>query len=251
MVPAKRLSLLVLLMFCFATITSAPSTASDLTEALKSRDVTQVRSLLAAGADANEKVHGDYPLNIAAAIGPAEMATILLEAGASLEQPGRDGLRPLHNAVIFRRKEIVALLIQRGAEVDAKENKGRTPLLSFAATGGSDIEIARMLLAAGADPEIKSATDDDSYAALHYAAETGNVELGKLLIAAHVDVNYRNHDGDAALHFGLESNHLEIVQLLIAHGADVNMVNRRGESPLFIAGRNPEMQQLLIAAGVK
>ncbi len=88
MMPAKRLSLLVLFMLCFATMASAPSTASDLTEALKARDVAQVRSLLAAGADVNEKVRGDYPLNIAAVFGPAEMVSVLLEAGSDIEKPG-------------------------------------------------------------------------------------------------------------------------------------------------------------------
>ena len=251
MVPAKRALLLVLLMLCFASIPGIPSSASDLTEALKSRDVARVRHLLAAGADANEKVRGDYPLNIAATIGPAEMVTILLEAGAGLEQPGREGFHPLHNAVIFGGKEIVALLIQKGAVVDAKEKLGRTPLLSFAATGGSDIEIARMLLAAGAGPGIVSAKEDDSYAILHYAAETGNLKLAELLIAAKVDVNYRDPNGDSALHFAIVSERLEIMRLLIAHGADVNTVNRRGERPLFMAGRNPEMQQLLVAVGAK
>ena len=221
MVSAKRVLFLVLLMLGFATMTSAPSGASDLTEALKSRDVARVRSLLAAGADVNEKVRGDYPLNIAAAFGPAEMVTILLEAGADIEQPGRDGLHPLHNAVIFGGKEIVALLIQKGAKVDAKDKRGRTPLLSFAATAGSDIEIARMLLAAGADPRIESAKDDDNYAALNYAADTGNFELAELLIAAHVDVNYRNPS--AILHSipQYDTDRLEIVRLLISHGADV------------------------------
>ena len=66
MVRAKRVFLLVLLMLCFATITSAPSTAGDLTEALKARDVALVRSLLATGDNVHEKIRGDYPLNIAA-----------------------------------------------------------------------------------------------------------------------------------------------------------------------------------------
>ena len=225
MVSAKRVLLLVLLMLGFATITSTLSGASDLTEALKLRDVARVRSLLAAGADANEKVQRDYPLNIAATIGPVEMVTILLEAGAGLEQPGRDGFYPLHNAVIFGGKDIVALLIQKGAKVDVKEKWGRTPLLSFAATGGSDIEIGRMLLAAGADPGIESAKDDDSYVALQYATETGNVELVKLLIAAQVDVNHRNTLGVSPLFQAVYNGRLEIVRVLIAHGADVNLAN--------------------------
>ena len=119
---------------------------------MKLRDIAQVRSLLAAGEDVQEKVRVDYPLNVAALFGPAEMVAILLEAGAKPGQLGRDGLHPLHNAVAMGHKDIVALLIQKGAVIDAKDRRGRTSLYSFAATGNNDIEIARMLLAAGADP---------------------------------------------------------------------------------------------------
>lgn len=94
MVPAKRVLFLVLLMLCVATMTSAQSTASDLTDALKLRDVAKVRSLLAAGADVNEKIRGDYPLNIAATYGPVEMVTLLLDAGRTLSnQGGTDCIR--------------------------------------------------------------------------------------------------------------------------------------------------------------
>ena len=251
MLSAKRALLLVFLMLCFASFPSIPSSASDLTEALKLRDVAQVRNLLASGADANEKVRGDYPLNIAATYGPAEMVTILLEAGADLEQAGRDGLYPLHNAVTMGHKDIVALLIKKGAVVDAKESKGRTPLVSFATTNGSDIEIARMLLAAGADPEIESAPDDDNSTALENAAYTGNLELAKVLIAAHADVNHRNLWGWSALHLAVQHARFEIVRLLIAHGADVNLANNLGKTPISLAPNDAAMKELLIEAGAK
>ena len=113
MVSAKRVLLLILLMLGFVSIPSIPSTASDLTEALKLRDIAKVRSLLAAGADVNEKVRGDYPLNIAAVYGPAEIVAVLLDAGADIEKPGRDGLHPLLNAVTMGHRDIVALLLQK------------------------------------------------------------------------------------------------------------------------------------------
>ena len=251
MASAKRVLLLVLLMLCFASIPSIPSSAGDLTEALKLRDIAQVRSLLAAGADVNEKVRGDYPLNIAAVFGPAEMVTVLLDAGADIEKPGRDGLYPLHNAVILGHTDIVALLIQKGAVVDAKDKLGRTPLVSFAATGGSEIEIAKMLLAAGAGPDIESAKDDESPTALQYAAETGNVELVELLLAAQVDVNHRNTLGWSPLHQAVQNVRLEIARLLIAHGADVNLANNLGNTPLYYATNGSAMKQLLIEAGAK
>ncbi|MFN0024776.1 MAG: ankyrin repeat domain-containing protein [Parvularculaceae bacterium] len=251
MVPLKRMLFLVLLTLSFATMTSVLSTASDLTEALKLRDIAKVRGLLAAGADPNEKVRRDYPLNIAAAHGPAEMVGVLLDAGAALEQPGRDGLYPLHNAIMSGQKDIVTLLLQRGAVVDARDKLGRTPLVSFAAMAGSDIEIAKMLLAAGANPNIESAEADDSPSALQYAAETGDIELDKLLIAARADVNHKNLYGWTPLHQAVQNVRPDIVRLLVAHGADVNLANKLGKTPLSLASNDEAMKQLLVAAGAK
>lgn len=249
MVLAKRVLLLALLMSCFASFPSIPSSASELTEALKSRDVARVRTLLAAGADVNEKERGDFPLNIAAVYGPAEMVTMLLEAGAGVAQPGRDGLHPLHNAVLLGHKDIVALLIQKGAKVDARDRRGRTPLYSFACTAGRNIEIAKMLLAAGTDPKLED--DESRETALNCAVETRNLELAELLIAAGVDVDHRNVDGWSALHFAARHLRYEFAKLLIGAGADVNLTNKLGKTPIMEAQNDAAMQQLLIGAGAE
>ncbi len=251
MMPVNRLSQLVLLMLCFATMTSAPSTASELTEALKSRDVAQVRSLLAAGADVNEKVRGDYPLNIAAVYGPAEMVTLLLDAGADIEMPDRNGLHPLHNAAISGRMDIVALLLKRGAVVNSRDKQGRTPLLSFAASAGSSIDIPKLLLAAGANPEIEETVDQ--LRAIDFAAINGEVELAKLLLSAGADVNHRQGGfwGETALMHAVFHDRMDVVRLLIAQGADVNLANKQGQSPMYYAAAKPEMMQLLIEAGAR
>ena len=249
MVTAKRSLLLVFILFCFAAIASAPGLAGKLTDALKLRDIPQVRSLLAAGEDVQEKVRGDFPLNVAALFGPVEMVALLLDAGAKPEQPGRDGLHPLHNAVVMGHKDIVALLIQKGAEIDAKDSRGRTPLYSFAATGGKDIEIARMLLAAGADPKIED--EENHETGLNFAIEYGNLELGKLLIAGDVDVNHRNVEGWYALHYAARHLRYEFVKVLIAAGADVNVVDKLGRTPLSFAPNDAAIRQLLTAAGAK
>ena len=250
MVFVARFSLVVPFVFSLAYNSSSPARAAKLTDAVKARDIAQVQTLIAAGEDINEKVQRDYPINVAAAFGPAEMVAVLLEAGADIEQPGRDGLHPLHNAVFLGHKDIVALLIQKGAMVDAKDKLGRTPLVTFAATGGKDIEIPRMLLAAGASPDIESAKADDSPTALQYAAETGNIELAEMLIAAHADVNHRNVVGWTPLHQAVENVRPQIVRLLIAHGADVNLKNKLGKTPLYYA-KNDAIRQLLISAGAK
>ena len=143
----------------------------------------------------------------------------------------------------------MALLIKKGAMIDAGDSRGHTPFLRFAASAGSDIEIARMLLAAGADPRVE---DGDLDQPLHYAAQTGNVELGKLLIAARVDINHAGADGWSAIQAAVINSRHEFVKLLIAAGADVNVTRGPlGKSPLSHAGNDAAMRQILIAAGAK
>jgi ankyrin repeat protein len=248
MVPSKRLSLLVLLMFCFVAIAIAPALAGKLTDAVKAKDVALVRNLLAAGEDVQEKVRGDYPLNAAAIFGPVESVAVLLEKGADIDRPGRGGLHPLHNAIELGHKEIVALLIRKGALVNAQDNRGRTPLHSFACSAGSDIEIAKMLLAAGADPKIIDVEYHET--PLNCAVVTVNPELVELLVAAHVDVNHVDIDGGTALHLASVHSHHKIAKLLIAAGVDVNIKNKVGHTALFYA-QDDAMRKLLIDSGAK
>jgi ankyrin repeat protein len=245
----NRFWLVVPFILSLACNADSPALAGKLTDAVKARDIAQVRTLLAAGENVHEKVQRDYPINVAAAFGPAEMVAVLLEAGADIEQSGRDGLHPLHNAVLSGRKDIMALLIKRGVDVNSEEKRGRTALYSFACTAGSDIEIATMLLAAGADPKILD--DEHLETALNCAVETGNIQLTKLLIAARLDVNHRNADGWTALHYAAHHLRYELAGLLIAAGADVNLPSKLGKTPLAVTPDDAAMKRLLIEAGAK
>jgi ankyrin repeat protein len=247
MVPAKRTLLLVPLIYCAVAFAGTPALASDLTDALKARDVDQVRRLLAAGANVNEKVQRDYPLNVAATFGPAEMVAMLLDAGADIEKPGRDGLHPLHNAVAMGHREIVAQLVEKGANVNSTDRLGRTPLITFANNGG-EIGIAKMLLAAGADPKSE---DVDRMPALNVAAQIGNLELGELLIAGGADINHRDMGGESPLIAAVFHKRHDFVRMLIAHGVDVNLKSKSGVTPLKWAANDVAMQKLLIEAGAK
>ena len=91
--------------------------------------------------------------------------------------------------------EKVKLLIENGADVNAKNNNGQTALMYVAREG--DLEIAKYLVENGAD--INAKDNDWGYTALIYAAEYVNLEIVQFLIESGADINIKNNDGKTAL----------------------------------------------------
>ena len=125
-------------------------------------DAELARMLLHAGAAVAPATRiGSYaPLHIAARNGHTSMAVLLLEAGgdATAAAPGT-GATPLHLAAVAGAAELVVALIERGADIDAREaGWGQTPLM-FAASMNR-VDAIRALLDAGADPDITSRVED-------------------------------------------------------------------------------------------
>ncbi len=116
-----------------------------------------------------DSTDGFTPLHLACFFGRDAAARLLLELGAApsavAANPSR--VQPLHSAAASRNREIIALLIEHGADVDARQHGGWTALHSAAMHG--DAAIARLLLEHGADPEL--AADDGSTP--HDLAEKG------------------------------------------------------------------------------
>ena len=147
-------------------------------------DQAAVEGVLLAGVspDAQDE-DGDTPLLLAAAAGRAAIAELLLDAGADANLVGRDGMTALMMASLSGHHAVVGLLIARGASVDARDAMGRTALW-FAALA-SDLELARHLRNAGADPLI---TDLEGWSPLDLAIELGERPMIRLLTADRPEV---------------------------------------------------------------
>jgi len=118
-------------------------------------------------------------------------------------------------------KEVVKLLIDKGADVNARRNNGETPL-HHAATK----EVAELLIANSAN---KNAKDDSGETHLHHAAKYGRKEVVELLIAKGADVNAKRNNGQTPLHRAAGGGHKEVAELLIAKGADLNAKIEAGQ----------------------
>lgn len=151
--------------------------------------------------------------------------------------------------------EIAILLIDKGADVNAVNNRGDSVL--NIASGLNNIEIAEMLVKKGADINHK---DAEGYSPLHSLVSKFNhdKDLITYLINKGADVNSVNSKGDSILHDALIYSQ-DCVELLVNNGADVNHKNNKGESILDFLNNTfdknspqvKEVKDLLIKHGAK
>jgi ankyrin repeat protein len=113
--------------------------------------------------------------------------------------------------------DIAKFLIEKGADVNARDKNGGTGLMSAAMAG--NLEVVKFLFEKGLD--VKARTKN-GLTVLTAAVGGGNLEVVKFLIEKGADVNVRTEDGQTALMIAARGGKLEVVKLLIEKGADVN-----------------------------
>jgi hypothetical protein len=137
---------------------TATKRVTSLNDAVAADDIAVARQLLDAGANPNqiEPRMGRSPLYIAAECGHVQMVTLLLRYGADPNLPIRyvspvnrrvqRGVVPLLQT---RSKKIAGLLIKAGANINAADSHGRTPLMAAAVAG--ELALAQLLVLNGAN----------------------------------------------------------------------------------------------------
>ena len=196
--------------------------------------------LLKHGADVDSR-DGDYctPLHLAASQESLEVAQILLEHGANIESRNDKGQTPLHMACdIHESADVAQLLSECGANVNARDNNLDTPLL--AAVRKLNVDAVRILLAHGAEPNVKN---KDGESSLHlFPAYSWDpfyqpyfLKLAPLVLQHGADVNAQDNYHTTPLHVAMEQGLIKMTQILLEHGAEPNVANKDGQTPLHFA----------------
>jgi ankyrin repeat protein len=228
-----------------------PDGSTPLQWAVYNGNVAEARRLLRAGANVTlANNYGATPMTLAAEVGNAEMLKVLLEAGANADSPNPDGQTALLAVARTGNVEAAQVLLNHGATVDAKEKWGGQTALMWASARRHP-EMMALLISKGADVNARSLDrnyqrhiqaegrpknlDSGGFTPLLYAARENCGACVKVLLENKADIDLPDPDSVSPLLVAIMNANWDLAKQLIAAGADVNQWNIFGESPLLTA----------------
>ncbi|RYP80672.1 hypothetical protein DL769_002354 [Monosporascus sp. CRB-8-3] len=149
-------------------------------------------------------------LGIASSLGLEAVSKLLLDRGADIEAKDEYGQTPLSLAASFGYEAVVELLLNKGADIKAKDEFGRTPL-SLAALYGHKA-VLELLLDKGADIKAK---DEFGRTPLSLAARNGYETVVKLLLDRGADIKVKDKFGQTPLSLAASHGHEPVIELLL------------------------------------
>ena len=221
--------------------------SKELLEAVRrSKNITKAKQLIADGADVTYKdefYFGGRSVLHHACYSDAskEMIQLLLQHGADLEAQDKEGQRPLHVATRYAPLEVVQWLVMEAKADTTAITKNGSTILHFSIFREQTLRWLLEIAAAKQFIPHVNATDKDGETALHRACRYGSLEVVQYLVArANADLTMVNREGNNALFHSIQRERIDTVKWLFS------MYAERGMDP--IALRNPAGNSMLHVA---
>eukprot|EP00741_Cyanophora_paradoxa_P005286 tig00000870_g5125.t1 len=169
-----------------------------------------------------------------------------LEMDVDVDSADYDGRTALHIAACDGHTDIIHLLIDRGANLNAKDRYGGTPIID--AIRHQQDEAAGLLIRLGAVPQF-----DDPAMMLCTAAAAGDLGGLKRLVECGVSPSLQDYDGRSALHLAASNGNRAVAEYLVGCGVDLDCVDRKRGTPLqdAVRGGHFHVAGLLADAGAR
>ncbi|XP_034742373.1 protein TANC1 isoform X6 [Etheostoma cragini] len=210
------------------------------------------RLLMLGGANVNyrtEVLNNAPVLCVQSHLGHQEIASLLLEFGASVDVVSENGMNPLCFSAAAGHLGLVMLLCKRGGKVNHVDKSGQCALVHAALRGHPEIIQYLLELEWSAEGQQQDCTLKNKalQQALIAASSMGHTQVvsGLLVLNNEHAVQIDSHDtlwGETALTAAAGRGKMEVCSFLLEQGALVQQVNRRGVSPLFCAVRQGHWQ---------
>lgn len=254
--------------------------ATPLHFAVRENKLEIVRVLLEAGADSSlEDENGDTAMTSAADREHIAIARLLIEKGTSIDSKNSKGITALMREVPYEEKDdtlakielgasleltdpnrrtalllaaarpnlgAMEALLDAGADPNAADHMGRTPLMAVLTSDFSEpyTKAITLLLSRKANPDLR---DKEGKTALMLAFENWQTKSPAILalLKTNPDISFKNTDGEDALFQAYKrKSDVKVIARLIEMGADVMTTDPQGTTLLMLAAENLDMQQV-------
>ena len=214
--------------------------------AAQARDKLAINAFFDAGINPNaQNSEGRTVLIAAAARGEIDIVNLLLSRGVDVNVKDNRGYTALSHALEARYPEVEEALLNR-PELNPNVGGllGRPVLLAY--VWRDNKKATERLLALGADVKLQ---DKDGDTALHGAAETGNVEIMRLLLDKGADPNAKNKEGGTPLMWAAVFGNDDAARLLLSRGSNASLKDNDGITALEWASRNNRQSMVSLLRG--
>ena len=231
---SNRVSGFMILLFLLAG--SIPAYCGPIHDAARKGDANKIKALLQADPKlvADRDKNGDTPLHIACLHGQLAVAQVLVDAGADVNAKNNYGaFTPGDLWAVFssnNHKDPVSLLTVHGVDVKDMKN-GYTPL-DLCLFANRHKELMQLLIAKGADVNAQASSGATP---LYFAVLRDQADDVKFLIDKGANVNLPDAYGGTILDAALQLQYGSMIQILVDHGGDVNAKDQSQQRPLDYA----------------
>ena len=169
----------------------------------------------------------------AAILGNMKEVQKFLDEGVDINSIDEHGDSVLSHALLSDeiKSEMIEFLLDKGANINFKNNDGTTPLI-LAFREDKPLKIIKLLLERGANIDEK---DEDENTVLILATYENDIQLVKLLLMYKPNVNITDGNGETSLHIAVKKGYTDITKLLLEYGANINMTDETGFTALELA----------------
>ena len=248
-----------------------PTKNQALQDALLSNDLVKAELLLKEGANINQKIAGEIPLimcsmgGVLQGIVTIDTIKFMIKHGAILDLAQNES-SIFTTVCLIPNFDLVKLLIQHGARINAQDPEKKTALISLCECNGNP-QMVQLLLENGADITIRDITNKN---ALDYALRNNNyaikavlrsymllnavkenqLTIAKTLLLVEINPNVQDIKGNTPLHYAVKNGNKVMILLLLSNGASISacISNKEGELPMHLAVGTAMLPFLLKAA---
>jgi len=223
---------------------------NDLVRAISNKDFKTASMLLAYAHTKGIDVKTFLPtLSKAVTTGNSDLINFLISSAREapdFKDVGEDNY-PIAVALLARNIDITRMLLAAGANIDIKDEKGRTPMMLCAEDIGNQQDQSKdavrstigFILDNGANVNAK---DQRGQSVIFYAVKQGDTKLIDLLLDHDADINARDNAGETPIFIPAKNGDTDLTKYLIKAGADAKIKNRRGVSPAMYAVQSGYME---------